>query len=196
MKKNAAVAVLIAVLGLGVAGGAVYYAVLKTQSTPQLFNPEKEAAAEKLYAKVQAYDLRAHYPPTPEDVMEAYNDMFLLLYGDMVVAEDTLREVFDLQRRLCSPELLDGVGVEDQFARFKENLEKLAADKVYCARVETKATLYDSRDINRCTIRAILYFNGAQAMHRNYYFTFNTTENRWQVSNWAVTDENFEPLGA
>ncbi|MDR1532751.1 MAG: hypothetical protein LBS62_11335 [Clostridiales bacterium] len=193
---NIAAAVIITVLGLLVLGGVIYYSVLKTNSTPKYFKSDKAAAAEKLYDKIMGYDFENHYPPAPEDVMDAYNDIFLILYGDMIIDDQILRQMVDKQRELYSDELTAAQTAEEQVANLKGNLAELENLGVYCTRVEKKATLSDANDKDSCVVRAILYFKGAEVMYRNYYLAFDNDDKRWKVSNWAQTDENFDLLDA
>ena len=187
-RSNIVLFVVILVVGVVAIASVLIYAYNLHKNTPVLFNSNKKTAAGKLYEKIKSIDLEANYPETPEAVMELYNDITLMLYGDMIVAEELFPELINIQRELLSGEILGMNTFDEQYQNLKDSLVKLAENKMYAFRYETDNAFFDENlGPEVCVISQKQFLYNMDTVYWNY--NLQLIDSRWKITGWEVREQ-------
>lgn len=191
-KSNNIIGSLVALIGVSLMAAVILIAFNRGSNIKSEFNKEKETTALNLYNSIMSIQEEKDYPKSPEEVMNIYNDGFLLLYGNMIKDEKTIPEIIHQQRKLLSNEILDLNAFEDQEKNLKETIEKFKEQNFYIVSIETKPVIYI--DAASCYIRVIQRGNNFIKFYWNYYLEKDELTKLWKITGWEATDENFEAL--
>lgn len=168
-KKNILGAVIIISIGIIIIAITMVYSSYSTKKDPNLFNPKKANAAEKLYNSLSDIDFENGYPSTPEKVVRVYCDAHVLLYNDMIVDEEIKREVFSMQRKLYGKRLAEAMTAEEEYEEYEANIENLLKEKALTVQMEVDAGVYSEENQDICYVPVAQYVAGLGRLDYVYY---------------------------
>lgn len=192
-KTNNTIAILFILIGITITVGLLLFAYSVGSKTENLFNKDKAVKATILYENVKALQKDSDYPKTPEEVLQLYNDSYLLLYGNMIKNKDIISEILHQQRKLYSKELLKLNAFEEQEDLLEKSIEYCYKNKFHITGIITKPVIYDMES-NTCYIRVTLQGNDFSEYYWNYFLEKERDTGFWKITAWKKADKNFNSL--
>ena len=180
------VSVLVVMLG----GYVIRISIEPWLNSERRFVKEKSVPATRSYDRIMSMSPDINYPPSPEGVMDFFNETFYLIYSKSIIDDGTLFEVMERQRDVYSDEFRNSNPSNLQFEKLKSDLESLYDENNICLSVERKGTVYDNNSQGKCIVQTMIYYNTVGAIYMNYFLTQDDS-GHWRVDGWLETDENY-----
>lgn len=178
--------IFIILLGIAIFSWITYYAYATYKDLPNNFTRSRKNIGEKMYASLMALDLKNQYPAAPLDVMDVYADTAMLLYGDIIVNDELIKDVIGVQRQLYSDELLSKATEQEQFDEFKNSLETLQSSGFRMTKAEATATNYDPLNKDACVVNLYEYaINVEDKLEWNFHL-IKGDDGKWKINTWEL----------
>ena len=195
MNNNSKTAgILIIILGVIILASVIGFAYFTYINTPVHFDPQRRAAATRLFESVMNTDLVNDYPRTPQEVMRYFLDISRLIYSGMIVNEDLYPALVAQMRNLLGPELLMLNSFEEQLATVMDSVAVFAELGIFQTGWEQLPPLFDTADPTVAYIRATQSFNTGETFYWLYSFERVIPGNEWRIVRFDRTDENFNVI--
>lgn len=182
---NTKIGIVIIILGVAFFAWLMNYSYIRYKELPNNFSASRKNMGEKLYDTVVSRDLTNQYPTEPFAVMDLYKDTVLLLYGDIIINDDLLKEVIGIQRQFWSDELLSTTTEQQQFDNLKESLNTLYEKKVRVTKIDVTSTNYDPFNQDICTVNLSEYAINLNRLEWIYYL-IKDDDGNWKINTWEL----------
>ena len=197
-RKHIVPFILILIVGLGLIGGIVWYAVTIQSEMEMPFVHERRHTAQQLYNQTLGRDMENDYPATPRALLELYAETVMFLHGDFIANEDMFLRAINFQRSLFTDELAGLVTAQQQLNNLRESLVIMDYYGLSPRRSHVYEFTLDYVD-GRTALVEVRHpfrhpFEYMEDMFRVYYLQMDW-QDRWKIHSWAQTDEFFNVLG-
>ncbi len=189
-RNDTALAVMLSFIAVLAVGSLIAYAAYNSGGKPRVFRAEKEGFAQRLYSSAMDVDANtgteadAIYPQTPDLVVEKYNELFELMYGEMIIDDETFKKVLEKQRTLFSDEILNRNSFDIQLKNVKDATEKLYSQNKRCIGTKQDAFVYENGRTNAGIIRVTHYYNGDDPIF--WDFRLEKQNGQWKITEYAI----------
>ena len=187
-KVNIWVSILVILLGFGIIGGFIFYAFQRNADVVQNFVRQHRSSGQLLYDEVFSFDLAEDYPQTPEEIMQLYSAITLLLYGGMIINDDLYVDILQQLRGILSNDLIEHIPLEIQLAHLQESLSVLGEVGALPRRPQVLHIRRETEDRALAHVRQfIMYYE-----HVYWIYLLERDENEhWKIMSWVRTDSTF-----
>ena len=184
-KQNNGAAIVTIAAGFIIIAGIIIGSMVYDGSRPKYFNNIKKPIAEKLYSMIINRDYDNDYPQTPEEVMVINNNIFRLVYGDMLLSAELLESVLTAQRRLYTDALLNQNTFDAQLDMLIETFEQFRSSGSFCVQVKMEPPVASSGDPNLVSIKITQLTNNLGDFHWLYYLERESETAPYKISGWT-----------
>lgn len=161
---------------------------LRTGDESGYFNKEDQVGAKVLYENINNIS-EENYPNTPDKVVSLYTDGFKLLYGDKIKDMSIVPNIVEKQRILLSDEIVASNSLEEQTENVLNSIKNIKEKKVKITTIDLKSTTYDSRNNKKAYVKV----NKVDNLFQTYYYIYHLKleGDKWKITGWYNTDENY-----
>lgn len=142
-----------------------------------------------------------NYPKTPEEVIDTYITAYKLLYGEKILDEktkeiinpDIVQIILSAQRYLLSDELKELNPLETQVQNVIFNISSIIDEDARIIDNSYSPAIYSSFNPKLATVRVSHIGNGFTQYFQEYELE-KDFEDKWRITRWYNTDENYNKL--
>ncbi|MFI3231019.1 MAG: DUF6715 family protein [bacterium] len=168
--------------------------------TTSYFNKTNATSSEAILDEILAIT-EENYPKTPEEVIETYIAGYKLLYGEKILDEktneiinpDIVQIILSSQRCLLSEDLKDLNPLETQVQNVLANINSISDENARIIDNSYSPAIYSSYNSKLATVRVSHIGNGFTQYFQEYELE-KDFEDKWRITRWYNTDENYNKL--